>query len=172
MAARKAVVQVHRKSVPHEKIGLRGFARVQIGERLADGGLRIVGDSGWIKNTFTAFGRNDYIAGKIGGVTNSKTPSHLVVATQSTAVDSTQTVLVGEHTVRVALTPTTVATGTLRMTGSYGSAQNDAAKTIGTIGVHNTSTNGAGSLASGQTYTTSQWQTNQDVSMTYEWRFS
>ena len=146
---------------------VRGFARLQLWEK-----GQVVGDSGWVKNTFTADGKNNYIAGVIGAVSGSHRPSHLVVATQSTAVDSTQTTLVGEHTIRVALTPSTIATGTLQMTGSYGSAQNDAAKTIGTIGVHFTSTNGAGSLGSGQTFTTSQWATNQDVSMTYQWRFS
>jgi len=152
-----------KKAVVNDLVGLRGFARVQVGEKQKDGTTRIVGDSGWIKNTFTAEGKNNYIAGKIGSVSGSRTPSHLVVATQSTAVDSTQTQLVGEHTVRIALTPTTVAVGTLRMTGSYASNQNDAAKTIGTIGVHNTSATNGSTLASGQTYTTSQWATNQDV---------
>ncbi len=152
---------------------VRGFARIQIWENVnGSKKKRLVGDSGFIENTFTAEGKNNYIAAKVGSATGSLTPTHFAIATQSTAVDSTQTTLVGQHSVRVALTPSSVATGTLRMTASWGSAQNDAAKTVGSIGVHNTSTTSAGSMASGQTFTTSQWATNQDISATYEWRFA
>lgn len=150
------------------EIHVRGFARVQAGVR--DGGhLRIVGDSGWIKNTITNDGRNSYIAAKVGDVSGSKTVSHLQLATQSTAVDATQTSLSGETRVRKALTASTLATGTLRMTASWSSTDNTAAVTIGSIGVYNTSA--AGTLGSGQTFTTSQWNSNQDLSATYEWRF-
>ena len=155
--SRKRALRRNNKSPVIEEARIRGFARLQIGETQRDGSKRIVGDSGWFKNTFTADGKLNYIAGKVGSATGSKTPSHLVVATQSTAVDSTQSVLVGEHTIRIALTPSTTGTGTLQMTGSYASSQNDAAKTIGSVAVHNTSTNAASTMGSGQTFTTSQW---------------
>lgn len=164
-----------RKNIaPYSGVKVRGFARVQIWENPKARGKkkRLVGDSGWIENTFTAEGKNNYIAAKVGSATGSRTPTHFAIATQSTTVDSTQTALVGEHTVRVALTPSSVAVGTLRMTASWGSAQNDALKTVGSIGVHNTSTNGGATLGSGQTFTTSAWATNQDISATYEWRFA
>lgn len=151
--------------------------RIQIGERIdrfgnlnpRGRGRRIVGDSGWVENTLTNDGRNSYLAAKVGSVTGSKTPTHLQLATQSTAVDATQTSLVGETRIRKTLLASTLATGTLRMTASWSSTDNVAAITIGSIGVYNTDT--AGTLGSGQTYTTSQWNSNQDLSATYEWRF-
>lgn len=174
--ATKARSRTRRRSTEH----VRGFARplvveavdykrigrfrIQIGEK-----GKVVGDSGWIDNTITNHGRDAYIAAKVGSVTGSKTPTHLQIATQSTAVDATQTSLVGETRIRKTLDASTLATGTLRMTASWSSTDNVAAVTIGSIGVYNTDT--AGTLGSGQTYTTSQWNSNQDLSATYEWRF-
>ena len=157
------------------EVRIRGFARMQIGERQLDGSIRLVGDSGWRKNTLTnpdAGGLTAYIAAKVGDVSGSKTPTHLQIATQTAAMNATQTSLTGETRVRKALTASTIATGTLRMTASWSSTDNAAAITIGAIGVYNTSTAGAGTLASGALFTTSQWASNQDLSATYEWRFS
>ena len=160
-----------RRGGVHSVVHIRGFARIQMGERDAHGHLRIVGDSGWTKNTVTNDGRNSYIAAQVGNVSGSKLVSHLQLATQSTAVDATSTALVGETRVRKALTASTLATGTLRMTASWSSTDNAAAITIGSIAVYNTSTAGAGTMGSGQSFTTSQWASNQDLSATYEWRF-
>lgn len=143
-----------RGGVVHSSIHLRGFARIQMGERNAAGHLKIVGDSGWLHNTITNEGRNMYIAAQVGAVTGSKLVSHLQLATQQTAVDATSTALVGETRIRKALTASTLATGTLRMTASWSSTDNTAAITIGTIAVYNTSTVGAGTMGSGQSYTT------------------
>lgn len=170
MAVKATNKRRHRASPAFESVHVRGFCRVQAGVRdKRTKRLRIVGDSGWIKNTITNDGRNSYIAATVGAVAGSKLVSHLQLATQSTAVDATQTSLLGETRVRKALTASTLATGTLRMTASWSSSDNTAAVTIGSIGVYNTSS--AGTLGSGQTYTTSQWNSNQDLSSTYEWRF-
>jgi hypothetical protein len=139
--ARPLVVE----GLDHSKIGRY---RIQLGEK-----GRVVGDSGWVDNTITNDGRNSYIAAKVGSVTGSKTPTHLQIATQSTAVDATQTSLVGETRIRKSLDASTLATGTLRMTASWSSTDNTAACTIGSIGVYNTDS--GGTLGSGQTYTTS-----------------
>lgn len=159
-----------KKKSPHTAISIRGFGRVQLGER---GTGKILGDSGWFENTVTdnnGGGLTAYIAAKVGDVAGSKTPTHLALATQTAAMNATQTALTGETRVRKALTASTVATGTLRMTASWSSTDNTAAITIGAIGVHNHAT--TGTLASGATYTTSQWASNQDLSATYEWRFA
>ena len=158
-----------RRGGVHSVVHIRGFARIQMGERDARGHLRIVGDSGWTKNTITNEGRNAYIAAQVGNVSGSKLVSHLQLATQSTAVDATSTALVGETRVRKALTASTLATGTLRMTASWSSTDNAAAITIGSIAVYNTSS--LGTMGSGQSFNTSQWASNQDLSATYEWRF-
>lgn len=162
-----------------EEIPVHGRFRIQIGERVDRFGnpnprgrsKRIVGDSGWVNNTLTNEGKNFYLAAKVGSVTGSKTPTHFQVATQSTAVDATQTALLGETRIRKTLLASTLATGTLRMTASWSSTDNTAAITIGSIGIYETSTFGGGTLGAGQTYTTSQWNSNQDLSATYEWRF-
>ena len=168
MAAKAA--SRNRREPVFESVRVRGFCRVQAGVRdKKTKRLRIVGDSGWIKNTITNNGRDQYIAATVGAVAGSKVVSHLQLATQSTAVDATQTALVGETRVRKALTASTLATGTLRMTASWSSSDNTAAVTIGSIGVHNHLT--TGTMGSGQTFTTSQWNSNQDLSATYEWRF-
>lgn len=172
MAKRRSKVQVRGFARPQiiETLPVLGRFRVKLGEK-RNGRTVVVGDSGWIDNTITNEGRDKYIAAKIGDVSGSKTPTHLQLATQSTAVDATQTSLVGETRVRKSLLASTLATGTLRMTASWSSADNGAACTIGSIGVYNTSTAGVGTLGSGQTFTTSQWNSNQDLSATYEWRF-
>ena len=144
-------------------VRIRGFARMQVGERDTDGILHIVGDSGWRQNTITtdnAGGLTAYIPAKIGDVSGSKTPTHLQLATQTAAMNATQTSLTGETRVRRALTASTIATGTLRMTASWSSTDNTAAITIGAIGVYNTSS--AGTLGSGVTFTTSQWAFEAD----------
>lgn len=169
MAKRRAIkVRGFARPQIFENVPSLGRFRIKLGEKI-NGKTVVVGDSGWVENTVTNEGRDKYIAAKIGDVSGSKTPTHLQLATQSTAVDATQTSLLGETRVRKTLLASTVATGTLRMTASWSSADNVAACTIGSIGVYNTSS--AGTLGSGQTYTTSQWNSNQDVSATYEWRF-
>ena len=149
---------------------LRGFARLQMGERDAQGNVRIVGDSGWRKNTICADGFQSYIVGSVGAVAGSKQVSHMVLATQSSAVNSASTSLVGETRVRKAVTPSFVANGTLQLTGSWSSSDNTAAITIGSIALYNHLT--TGTMCSAASFTTSQWASNQDLSATYQLRFS
>ncbi len=151
-------------------VKIRGFARMQIGERDPDGKVRIVGDSGWKKNTICADGFQNYIAGSVGAIAGSKQASHLVLATQSTAVNSASTSLVGETRVRKTAAPTFIAPGTLQLTAVWSSSDNTAAITIGSIAIYNHLT--TGSMLSGASYTTSQWASNQDLSATYQLRWS
>jgi hypothetical protein len=78
---------------------------------------------------------------------------------------------VGVENAVIDLTPSTVATGTARNTGSFAGSDNSGTLTIGSIGLHS-NTNSATDLLSGQTFTTSQMATNQNWDFTYEWRFS
>ncbi len=104
MAGKTMKSRKHRAPV-FESVRVRGFCRVQAGVRdKKSGRLRIVGDSGWIKNTITNDGRNSYIAATVGAVAGSKVVSHLQLASQSTAVDATQQSLSSETRVRKALT--------------------------------------------------------------------
>jgi hypothetical protein len=158
---------------PHTEVRVRGFARLQLWEKDRRGKYRLVGNSGWLRNTVTTDnggGLTAYIAATVGAVAGSKNPTHLVLATQTAAVNATQTSLLGETRVRKALTASTIATGTLRMTAQWSSSDNTAAITIGAIGVYNHLT--TGTMAAGAIYNTSQWASNQDLSATYELRFA
>lgn len=143
------------------EVRIRGFSRIQLGETLPNGKQKIVGDSGWVKNTITNDGLDNYIAARIGSLSQGKNPQNLQLATQTAAMNATQESLIGETRVRKILTASTVATGTLRMTVSWSSTDNTAAITIGAIGVYNVSS--AGTLGSGATFTTSQWPSRSQL---------
>jgi hypothetical protein len=147
-------------------IKVRGFFRAQLKD--ADG--KIIGDTGRVRNTITNIGLNG-IAGSAIGATGSKQGLSACLATQSTAVNATQISLVGVENAVVDLTPSTVATGTARNTGSFAGSDNSATLTIGSIGIHS-NTNSGTDMMSGQTFTTSQMATNQNLDFTYEWQFS
>lgn len=155
-----------------DSLKIRGFARLQVWEKDKKGRHKLLGDSGWAKNTITNDGKNNYIVNKIASLSGSKTPTHLTLATQTTAVAAADETLTGEiegGTERKSLNATLQSVGTLRMTASWAGSDNSVTYTIGSIAVYNTSA--GGTMGSGATYTTSQWATNQDVSATYEWRF-
>lgn len=149
-------------------IKVRGFFRMQLVNKETG---EIEGDSGWCPNTVTNFGLNNACAGTIIGESNSVQALSAVLATQSTAVDATQISLVGTENAVVDLTPSTVATGTARVTASFDGTDNSATLTIGSVGLHSNS-QASNSMIAGQTYTTSQFATNQDLNMTYELQFS
>lgn len=141
-----------------EAVKIRGFARLQVWERDRKGRHKLIGDSGWTKNTITNDGKDNYIVNKIASLSGSKTPTHLTLATQTTAVAAADTSLTGEiegGTERKSLNATLQSVGTLRMTASWAGSDNSVTYTIGSIAVYNTSS--GGTMGSGATYTTSQW---------------
>jgi hypothetical protein len=79
--------------------------------------------------------------------------------------------LSGVENAVIDLTPSTVVTGTARNTCSFAGSDNSATLTIGSVGLHS-NTNSATDMIAGQTFTTSQMATNQDLNMTYELQFS
>jgi len=151
-----------------QSINVRGFFRAQICDKKTG---RIVGDSGWRPNTVTNFGLDNACAGACIGAAGSAQAASAVMATQSTAVNATQISLVGTEGAVVDLTPTTVATGTARVTCSFDGTDLGATITVGSIGLHS-NTNAATDLIAGQSFTTSQMATNQDLNISYELRFS
>jgi hypothetical protein len=149
------------------EIRVRGFARAQIKDKKG----KIVGDSGWCQNTVTNYGLNNACAGCAIAATGSTPVRSAVLATQTDAVNVTHISMIGVENQVEALTPSTVATGTARVTGSFAGANNSATLTIGAIGLH-LSSNSATDLIAGVLFTTSQMATNQDLDFTYELRFS
>jgi hypothetical protein len=154
-----------------EGIKVRGFFRVQITE-----GGKVVGDTGveLIPNTVVNLGFQDYLCKLLAGSAGSKTISHVALGT-GTAPGATDTSLNGEimsSTQRKTVSPSISASKTLQFTAAFASSDSfvTAAVTLQNIGLFNTST--AGTLFSGNTYTTSQLNTNQNCNVTYQIRFA
>jgi len=157
-------VEKMNKKKMKDGIKVQGFFRIQLGKC-----GKVVGDSGWQKNTVVNLGFQDYICKSIGALAGSKIVSHMQLGT-GTEPDATDTSLQGETRARKTTSNSVVSSKTLRSTASWSSSDNTANVTLQNIGLFNTSA--GGTLACGNTYATSQWQSNQDVSATYELRFS
>jgi hypothetical protein len=160
-----------RSTSPGDGIQAKGFFRVQITEE-----GRVVGDSGWKENQVVDLGFSHYLVDLLGQGANSKQISRMMLGT-GTAPGATATSLNGELNTatytRTTVTFSNVSSKTARFTATFASANSHitAAVTLQNIGIINNTTS-AGTLMAGNTYTTSQWNTNQDVNCTYEIRFS
>lgn len=153
-----------------DKVGARGFFRLQITED-----NKVVNDSGWRQNTVVNDGFNQYLCLTLAGMAGSKTVSHAALGT-GTAPGATATTLDGEITdaasMRMAVTPTTIASKTVQFAFTLASSVITAAKTIQNVGLFNTSTTSAGTIFAGNTYATSALATNQVVQASYQIRFA
>lgn len=157
----------------NDAIKVGGFFRVQITED-KDGKARVVGDSGWRKNQVTNDGFDKFLARTLGGVAGSLTVSHVALGTGG-APNATDTVLAGEimsSTQRGTVSPSTVASKTLQLTRAFASSDSfiSAASNLSNVGLFNSSS--GGTLFAGNTYTSSSCNTNQNVNVTYQIRFS
>lgn len=149
-------------------IRIRGFARVQIIDKKTG---KVVGDSGWGKNTVTNYGLNNCFAGAAIGQAASAQIVGAQLATQTLAMNATHISLIGTENAYKTVSPSTVATGTARVTCSFDGSDNSATITVGAVGVHS-NTNVATNLIAGKTFTTSQFATNQQINLTYEWQLA
>ncbi len=146
----------------------QGFFRVRLGES-KDGKTLVVGASGWDKNEVTTLGFQNYICALMGDLAGSKQIEMMIVGT-GTAPNVTHTALDGE-TMRQTCGRATLASKTLQATLAIASTDHPGlTPTIQNLGlIENTVS--AGTLFSGGTFATSQWQTNQGLSATYQLRF-
>src|SRR3990167_9706610 len=156
--------------ITKDGIKARGFFRLQINE-----GGQVVGDSGWKANQVVNLGFEQYLCQTLGGMAGSKTVSHAALGT-GTAPGAAATALDGEITdvagMRMAVTPTTIASKTVQFAFTLSSNVITAAKTIQNVGLFNTSQTSSGTIFAGNTYTTSALATNQSVNGSYQIRFS
>jgi hypothetical protein len=169
--ARKKVAN----KAPATTLGLQGFHRIQLKE---DG--KVVGDSGWVgPNCIVDAGIQLCLMGAICATAGSFQIAAMAVGT-GTYPASNATSIGGEYggtAVRCAITAATTqrsavdATATLQFAGSWASSKCSAASTIQNIGLFNVS-NAQGSMLCGNTYATSQWNTNQDLYASYQVRLS
>lgn len=145
---------------------LKGFVRVQLVDAKTG---KVLGDSGWKRNTVVNEGFQDYICNTIGGLGGSKTVSHMVIGT-GTAPGVAANTLDGETGARVTTSNSVVASKTLQSTCQFAGSDMGGTCTIQNVALANTAN--AGSILCGTTYATSQWASNQNVNATYQLRFS
>lgn len=170
-----------KKKQPNEALKVKGMFRVQIDE---DG--RVVGDTGWKKNTITNLGFMQYLVFSLGSMSGSKYVSHIAIANDaSTAgIAATATSLSTELDKRTTVTASTLSTSsykTLRFTGSFMSSLNtnatsgwitgtNSTRTIQSVGLFNTSS--GGTLFAGNTFSSSTIASNQSLYFTYDIQFA
>lgn len=164
-----------RKNGQAAKFGLAGFARIKITE-----GGKLVGDSGWVRNTITSYGLDAGLGQVLASQAGSVRAAFAALGSGG-APATNSTALPGEnaHTAgRDALSYSTVtsATGagvTARFYGTFASSESRVTNTIAiqNIGLYTGSATNGSNLLCGATYTVSTLNTNQDVNYTYEWRF-
>lgn len=155
---------------PKDMVQVHGFFRVQLEE---DG--KVVGDSGWQRNQITNNGFLEYLCHTIGASAGSKQIGFVALGTGGAPAGGDNT-LAGEimsSTQRKAVTYGNVASTTAQFTATFASSDSflTAAANISNIGLYNATTTNA-TLFAGNTYTSSSCDTNQNVNVTYQIRFS
>ena len=151
-------------------VKIQGFSRVQIEE---DG--KVIGDSGFKgPNTITNVGFLNYLCHLLGGSAGSRQVAFIALGTGgTTATDATG--LAGEimsSTQRKAPTYANVASTTAQFVATFASSDsfNSSEVAISNIGLFNSSAEN--SIFAGNTYASSSLNTNQNVNVTYQIRFS
>ena len=165
-----------KKKVLSNNINVAGFFRMKIVDHdQQTGKTKIVGDSGWQKNLVTNLGFQYYLISPAAALTGSSQVSYFALGTGG-APAVTDTSLANELTdatnCRFTMTPSVVSSKTLQMVGTLASSIITANRTINNVGVFAVSSVTAGSMLCGNTYATSQLQTNQSVNVTYQLRFA
>lgn len=154
-----------------EDVKVKGFFRLHIVE---DG--QVVGDSGWHENTVVNLGFSHYLTDLLGQGANSKQISRMMLGTGG-APAATDTTLAGELNTatytRTTVSFTNTSSKTARFTATFASSSSHitASVALSNIGIINATTSG-GTIMAGNTYTSSAWNTNQDINATYEIRFA
>jgi hypothetical protein len=169
------IVKKRKKTKNIESLKVKGFFRLQITEDDINGKSRIVGDSGWRQNQVTNDGFKLYLADNIGKSSGSKQIAYVGIGTGG-APAATDTGLAGEvmtSTQRKAVTYSNVSSKTAQFTATFASSDSfvSAAYNISNIGLFATTTE-ADTIFAGNTYASSSLNTNQNLNITYQIRFS
>lgn len=158
-----------RKKKTKSGLQIIGLSRVQITEN-----GKIVGDSGWNRNRATNTGIEHYLSDLMLAQAGSLRVSHLALGSGGSPPAEGDTSLAGEHEARKAVTTSKIASKTVQFTATFGSTDNfvTATATLNNVGLFATSQQTTGSIFAGNTYSSSQVATNQDVNVTYQIQFA
>ncbi|MHA2265143.1 MAG: hypothetical protein ACXAEN_22340 [Candidatus Thorarchaeota archaeon] len=155
-----------------EAIKIQGFSRVQIEDKTG----KITGDSGWVgPNQITNLGFLNYLVKLLGASAGSKQIAQVALGT-GTAPNATHNTLPGEimaSTQRTSVSVGSVGSTTAEFTATFASSDNflTVAVNLSNIGLFAATTTND-TLFAGNTYTSSSCDTNQNVNVTYQIRFS
>ncbi len=159
-----------RMKLHKEKVGVRGFFRVQLEK---DG--RIMGDTGWKENQVVNLGIQDYVVQWVTAGTGGKSVSHMVIGTGG-APASADTTLAGEvaGSKRAAVSSSIVSSRTAQFTAAFNSSDSflTASANISNVGLVNTSATNTGTILCGAAFASSAIATNNNLNITYQVRFS
>ena len=156
---------------PKQGIKIHGFTRVQIEEN-----GKVIGDTGFQgPNQVTNLGFLNFLVKLIGASAGSSQVGFVAIGTGA-APASNATTLPGEvmsSTQRKAVTFATVGSTTAQFTATFSSSDSflSAAANISNIGLFAASDTAA-TIFAGNTYASSSCDTNQNVNVTYQIRFS
>ncbi len=154
----------------NEGCKIQGFSRVKITKA-----GKVIGDSGFIgPNQITNVGFLNYLCHLLGNSAGSRQVAFIALGTGGTTA-SNATGLPGEimsSTQRKAPTYANVGSTTAQFTATYASSDSflSAAANLSNIGLFNSSAEN--SIFAGNTFASSSCNTNQNVNVTYQIRFS
>lgn len=169
-----------KKKIPGTHLELHGFSRVQLRKN-----GEVVGDSGWVgPNMISNGGIQQFMLNLIGKTTGSLQVGAIAVGSGGT-VASNDTNIGGEYggtakrhgpgnggfAVATSQRAASNGTATLQFSASWASGENSGASNISNIGLFDITT-AQGSLFAGNTFTSSAWNTNQDLYASYQVRLS
>lgn len=135
---------------------------------------KVIGDSGWKQNLVTNLGFDQFLCQTLAGMAGSKTVNKIALGTGGAPI-AADTTLAGEimsSTQRVTASPSTIASKTAQFTAAFASSNSflTASANLSNVGLFNSAA--GGTLFAGNTYTSSSCNTNQNVNVTYQIRFS
>jgi len=157
-----------KKGAVKEVAHANGMFRINI---LENG--KVIGDSGWQKNQITDLGAQYYLVENLVAGAGSKRVTHMAIGsgTAPAVAATTLPAEIGGSSNRIAVSTSIVASRTMQATASFGSAQFGSLcpLTISSLGLYGNAS--SGSIFAGNTFNSSQWNSNQDVSATYQVKF-
>lgn len=145
-------------------VKVRGFFRGQIVDAKTG---KVVGDTGLVKNKFCDYGLKA-LAAFAAAAAGSNKPTYAVLATQTDAMNITQTALSGTSNSFKSISASGTSGSSCSFQGSFAGA--DGAISVAALALH--STNALGGLWAGQTFTASSMATNQNFNYTYTLAFA
>lgn len=156
-----------------DAIKVRGFFRINI--MSPENPNEVVGDSGWCENQVVNLGFQDYLCKGLAGASGAKTITHIALGTGG-APAATDTSLAGEimsSTQRKTASTSIISSKTIQFTAAFASSDSflTASANLSNVGLFNTTSTNA-TLFAGNTFSSSSCNTNQNVNVTYQIRFS